>query len=265
MSLQNWNVHKSGQIASLMLNRPESSNNLNEETMLELRDVSKQLGDDPAIRVVVLEGQGDHFCTGIDLQMVRSRLDLSIEKNRDFLLRLQRCLDDFENLEKPTIAKLKGFCIGGGVLLAVCCDFRIASERTIFSLPEIKLGLPILWGTKRITRIAGPAHAKEMVLLGGRFKARQALTYGLVHQVVPAHNLDEATQALAEKLSKFPQRAMGLAKSIIHAGMDLGLRESQDLEVEALSSLMQTPETRMAFERYAESRLGGNGEDSRTA
>lgn len=260
MAFQNWVVREEGPLTTLELHRQDHSNNLTADTLYELSEITDRLRADQDVRAVILQGQGDHFSTGIDLPMVKERLEYSEQDNRRFLLGLQVCLDNFESVDVPTIAKLRGFCIGGGLLLALCCDFRFASERTIFGLPEVKLGVPILWGTQRITRVAGLAHTKEMVMLGGRFRAKQALAYGLVHQIVPASDLDDATRALADKLIKLPQRALALAKHIIDAGIGLTMRESQKLEIEALTEILESPGIRETFEHYVESRQGHNGE-----
>ncbi|NIS81170.1 MAG: enoyl-CoA hydratase/isomerase family protein [Anaerolineales bacterium] len=252
MAYQNWNVREEGQITTLELYRPDHSNNLTAETLYELSEITDRLRADPDVRSVILQGQGEHFSTGVDLRMVKERLGYSEKDNRRFLLGLQVCLDNFESLEVPTIAKLRGFCIGGGLLLALCCDFRYASERTIFSLPEVKLGFPILWGTQRITRVIGFAAAKEMILLGGRFKAAEALSCGLVHRVVQANDLDAEVAAFAMRFMKLSPRVLRLAKRVINTGIELTLRESQDLEVEILTEVLASPETRDTFAHYLE-------------
>jgi enoyl-CoA hydratase/carnithine racemase len=190
----------------------------------------------------------------MDVNVIKGRIDQPEEANREYLLSLQRCLEDFEALEKPTIAKLHGFCMGGGLILALCCDFRIASQRTIFSLPEVKLGIPILWGTQRLTRVAGVAATKEMVFLGRRFKARAAQAYGLLHQVVPPDELDKAVAALAAKFQRLPPRTVGVAKRIINVGYNLPMRHSQNLEIDALAELLGGPDLREAIESYSEKR-----------
>ncbi len=251
---QNWLLTEQERVATLTLNRPDAMNNLSLETLDELRDISAYLRARRDIWAVVLQGQGQHFCTGMDVGVFKASIDRPEQINREFLLRQQHCLDEFEALEKPTIAKLRGFCIGGGLLLALCCDFRIASQRTVFSLPEVKLGLPILWGTQRLTRVAGVAAAKEMILLGERFRAGVAQARGLLHQVVPPDELDAAVAALAKKFQSLPPRTVGLAKRIIDQGHSLSLRESQELEIEALLELKTSPDLREAIESYVEKR-----------
>jgi enoyl-CoA hydratase/carnithine racemase len=251
---QNWLLSEEAHIATLTLNRPDEMNSLTAEMLYELRDIVARLRGRRDVWVVILQGQGKHFSAGMDVDLIRERVDQPEQANRQFLLGAQRCLDDFEALEKPTIAKLHGLCIGGGLVLALCCDFRIASQRTVFSLPEVKLGMGVLMGTQRITRVAGVAATKEMVLLGKRFGASDALAYGLVNSVVPPDELDAAVAALAAKFEKLPPRTVGIAKRIINEGHNLSMRESQDLEIDAQAEVLDSPDFREALASYVEKR-----------
>jgi len=251
---EHWLLDQEGHVATLTLNRPEAGNNLTAETFYELRQVTAQLRERESVWAVIVQGRGRHFSTGIDVGMVRERLDLPEDANRRFLLGLQECLDDFEALEKPTIAKLQGFCIGGGLILALCCDLRVASQRTVFSLPEVRLGMAVIMGTHRVTRAAGVAAAKEMILLGERFNARTALGYGLVHRVVPPAELDGAVATLADKLCRLPPRTVGVAKRIINQGQNLSPRGGQDLEIDAQAELFDSADLREAVESFLEGR-----------
>ena len=251
---QNWHLSEEDHIATLTLNRPEAGNNLTPETMYELSEISKTLRRRRDIWAVIVQGRGKYFSTGIDVDMLKERLDQPEDANRSFLLGLQECMDDFEQLEKPTIAKLHGFCIGGGLILALCCDFRIASQRTVFSLPEVRIGIGVIMGTHRVTRVAGVAAAKEMVLLGKRFSAKTAYGYGLVHEIVPPDKLDARAAALADKFKNLPPRTVGISKRIINSGQDIPLRDSQDLEIDAQMELLDNPDMREALESYLEKR-----------
>ncbi len=251
---QYWLLTQEAHVATLTLNRPQAMNSLTEGTLHELRDITAYLRTRKDIWVVVVQGQGKHFSAGLDLGLIRSRFDESEQANREFLLDMQLCLDEFEALEKATIAKLHGFCIGGGLILALCCDFRFASTRTVFSLPEVKLGIGVLMGTQRVTRVAGVAATKEMILLGGRFNAQSAQAYGLLHKVVPADELDAAVASLAAKFEVLPPRTVGICKRIIDRGYSLSLRESQDLEIDAQAELLDSPDLREAIGSYMEKR-----------
>jgi enoyl-CoA hydratase/carnithine racemase len=251
---ENWLLAEDARVATLTLNRPDAMNSLTAEMLYELQDITAYLRTRRDLWVVVVHGRGGHFSTGMDVNTFKERLDQPEQANREYLLGLQRCLDEFEALEKPTIAKLQGFCIGGGLILALCCDFRVASQRTVFSLPEVKLGLAVLMGTQRVTRVAGVAATKEMILLGGRFNARTAQAYGLVHSVVPLDELDAAVAALAARFEGLPPRTVGIAKRIINLGQDLSLRASQDLEIDAQAELLDSRDLREAVESFLEKR-----------
>ncbi len=251
---QHWLLTEEGRVGTLTLNRPDAMNSLTAKTLYELRDITAHLRTRKDVWVVILQGKGKHFSAGMDVNLIESRMDESEQANREFLLDLQRCLDEFEALEKPTIAKLHGFCIGGGLILALCCDFRIASRRTVFSLPEVRLGLPVIMGTQRVTRVAGLAATKEMILLGRRFNVRTAQAYGLLHSVVPPDELDAAVAALAEEFLTLPPRTVGIAKRIIDRGYNLSLRDSQNLELDAQAELSGNADSREALKSYLEKR-----------
>ena len=251
---RNWEVQTQGHVATLVLDRPREQNSLNPETLYELREIVGELRNRPEVWVVAIEGRGRHFSAGMDPAVIEAQLGRPEAELRQLLRGTQRCLDDLEALEKPTIAKLKGFCFGGGLIMALCCDFRIASERTVFSLPEVQLGMGISWGTERITRIVGLQAAKEMIMLGGRYRAREALAMGLVNTVVPPDELDDAVASLAAKFETLPPRTVGMAKRIIDAGHTLSLRESQALEIDLHAELLESPDMREAVASYREKR-----------
>jgi enoyl-CoA hydratase/carnithine racemase len=249
-----WLLDEEDHVATLSLNRPGQMNCLSAAMLYELRDITADLRGSKSVWAVIVQGQGGHFSAGIDVNEIQAWLDQPAEASRELLAGLQRCVDEFEALEKPTIAKLRGFCLGGGLILALCCDFRIASQRTVFSLPEVKLGLAVLMGTQRVTRVAGLAATKEMILLAKPFGADDALAYGLVNRIVPPDELDAAVAGLAAKFLTLPPRTVGIAKRIIDAGYALSLRDSQDLEIETQAELWDSPDMREAIASFLEKR-----------
>jgi enoyl-CoA hydratase/carnithine racemase len=251
---QNWLFNQKERIATLTLNHPEHSNNLTLETFQELRDITDHLRANKEIWAVILEGKGKYFSVGADVNIIRSMVDYPQGPFRKTLLDMQNCLDEFEALEKPTIAKIRGFCLGGGMVLALCCNFRIASQRTVLGFPEVKIGVPVIMGTQRVTRIAGVAMTKELILLGRNFNARTAKEYGLVHKVVPPDELDTAVARFASKFLKLPPRTVGAAKRVIDVGSYLPLRASQDLEIDVQAELLHSPDFKEAANSYIEGR-----------
>jgi enoyl-CoA hydratase/carnithine racemase len=252
---EHWLISEQDHVVTLTLNRPQADNRLLPQTFYELRDITAQLRANKDAWVIVVQGAGKYFSAGIDLDVIRGRLDQPGAANREFLTGLQRCLDDFEALEKPTIAKLAGFCTGGGLILALCCDFRVASQRTVLHLPEVRLGLGVIMGTQRLIRVVGVAAAKEMILLGKRLRAGDALAIGLVHDVVPPGELDRAVAALAERFLALPPRTVGLAKRFIDEAHSLSIQESQRMEIDAQVKLMDSPDLREAINSFMEQRL----------
>ncbi|HET6443346.1 MAG TPA: enoyl-CoA hydratase/isomerase family protein [candidate division Zixibacteria bacterium] len=252
---QNWIIEEDDHVARLSLNRSRFGDNLDSETLYELGDISEMLQSRADIWSIVVQSKGKHFSTGFDPELIRSKLSDSEASIRDLITSHHRCLNLFENIEKPTIAAVRGFCIGGGILLALCCDLRVASERTVFSLSEIRLGIPILWGTHRLVRVVGAARAKQMILLGDRFRARQAKEYGLVHQVVRDEDLDSAVDVLVSKLSKSPPRTLGYAKRLINKSSDPTIGGTEELELDAITELRSSPDVSEAISCYFEGRI----------
>jgi enoyl-CoA hydratase/carnithine racemase len=251
---EHWLVDEQDHIVTLTLNRPQADNRLLPQTFDELCDITADLRANKDAWVVVVQGAGKHFSAGIDLDVIRGRLDQPEAANVEFLTGLKCCLDDFEALEKPIIAKLTGFCIGGGLLLALCCDFRIASQRTVLHVPEVRLGLGLIMGTQRLIRVVGMPAAKEMILLDKRLRAGDALAIGLVHDVVPPGGLDGAVAALAERFLALPPRTVGLAKRFINEAQDLTLQDSQRMEIDAQVKMMDSPDLREAIDSFIEQR-----------
>jgi enoyl-CoA hydratase/carnithine racemase len=235
---------------TLTLHGSDALNSLNPDVLYELRAISDEVRGRKDVWAILLQGEGRHFSGGMDVEFIRERIKRSEMENREILLNMQCCLDAFEALETPTVAKLKGFCYGGGLLLALSCDFRIVSQRTIFCLPEIRLGLGVIMGTQRVTRVAGLAATKEMILLGKRFKAGDALAYGLVHQVVSPGDLDDTVAAFVKRFETLPPRSVGIAKRIIDEGYHMSMRASQELEIDLQAALLGTSDIQEAVDSY---------------
>jgi len=250
----NWLLTVHEHLAKLTLNRPADMNNLDVETLHELREIANYLSSQSDIWVIVIEGAGSHFSSGVDLDIFQERIDRPKEELLDFIRDQQICLDTFAALEKVTIAKIHGFCLGGGLILAACCDFRIASTRTIFSLPEVKLGIPILWGTQRVVRIVGVQQAKEMIMLGKRYRAEEGLKIGLVNQIVPPQDLDNAVASLVARFTHLPPRTVGVDKRIIDQGFNLSLEQGEVFELESFEDIIDSPDIKVAIDSYTRKR-----------
>jgi enoyl-CoA hydratase/carnithine racemase len=251
---QCWQLELKDKVGTLTINRPEQSNSFLPESFYELGEISQRLTADENIRVIILQGSGDHFSIGMDVGVIKQMIGLDQALYRKTLREMQECLDAFEALEKPTIAKIKGFCLGGGMVLALCCDFRVASQRTVFGFPEVKRGIPVIMGTHRVTRIIGPSATKELLFFGRNLRSHTAEAYGFVHKVVESEKLDQTVASLAEKCTKLPTRTIGAIKRIINEGYHLSLRDSQNLEIEAQAELLDSPDFKEAVTSFLEDR-----------
>ncbi len=235
---QNWILEIDQKIATLSLNRPEKLNSLTPQTLYELRDISNSIKNNNDVWAIILQSEGDHFSAGMDVSQIQQMVGQDEQTYRNNLRDLQDCLDTFEALPQPIVAKIKGYCIGGGLLLACCCDFRVADTSASFHLPEVQLGIAVIMGTQRLTRITGIANTKEMVMMAERFNAEKARSYGLLHNLVEIAELDEVVEDFAIRLSQLPPRTVQIAKQIINQGASLSLRESQDLEIDLQAPLL---------------------------
>lgn len=246
----NWTLNINEHVARLTMNRSMSMNSLTMDTLYELADICDSLNQRKEIWVVVLQGEGDHFSSGIDQLVFKDLMKLPRETILAQIADQQRCVDMLEGLSKVTIARIQGFCIGGGLILALACDFRIASERSIFSLPEVKLGIPITWGTMRVVRTIGVPKAKEMIMLGKKYRASDALQIGLVHRVIQPDKLDLVVNELADKLLGLPPHTLLLTKKILATCDGMSLLESQALELELFGDIIDSHDLSEAIDSY---------------
>jgi len=209
-------------IATVTLNRPEKRNAITAAMLEGLDATLRELAADIAVRVVVLRGEGKVFCSGADLRELSSRPDVG-----DVEGWIVGVFQRLEGLRQPTIAMIQGDALAGGCELALHCDLRVASEKARFNIPVARLGfiLPFAFGQK-LVEIVGPAHARQMLLTGGFVDARRAYEIGMIHQLVPAEQLEAAAYDLAATIAdNSPLSVSGLKKMILRA---ISLRERID-------------------------------------
>jgi enoyl-CoA hydratase/3-hydroxyacyl-CoA dehydrogenase len=212
----------------IILNRPHRLNAFNNVMIEELADALDTAEKDQSIRCVVMVGDGDRaFSAGADITMIPKATPVRAE---EFSRAGQKVFGKIEESSKPVIAAINGYALGGGLELALACDFRVAAEHAELGTPEASnLGLVPGWGaTQKLVRIVGLARAKEMILLGNRLKADEALKIGLVNKVVNYEKLRDEVRSLAKKLTEEPPIALKYAKHALNYGsqvpMDVGLR-----------------------------------------
>lgn len=213
-------------VGRLTLNRPEKHNSLAYADWTDLSALITEAGDDPDVRVLVLTGAGSKaFSTGADLTELAGRDAYAAYENA---LRLQRICGQLAHLRKPTIAMLRGYALGGGFEMALCCTFRVAAETAMVGLPEVKMGtLAGAGGTQRVTRMAPRGAALRMLLLGDLVTAAEARDYGLVDDVVADADLETTVELLAQRLNESDPRTTALildaVRLVTEQSLNLGL------------------------------------------
>src|SRR5947209_1012550 len=213
-------------IATLTFNRPEVMNALTFEVYAQLRDLFERLRYDETVRVVVLTGAGDNFCSGGDVHaIIGELLKRDMKEHLEFTRMTGAVVQHMRLLDKPIIAALNGMTAGAGSVLALASDLRIASERARFAFLFTKVGLTgaDMGAGYLLPRIVGMGRAFELLLLGETIDAQTAERYGLVNRVVPHDELLDTARGWAERLAKGPSLAIGMTKRMItnEMGMDL--------------------------------------------
>ncbi len=245
-------VEKEDQITTIYLNRPPY-NPLSSELFAELSDAMDKVAQDEETRVLIITGKGDKaLAAGADIKEM-ARLDDSEIINMNKISR--QAFSKIANLDKPTIAAINGLALGGGLELALTCDFRICSENAKLGLPEINLAIiPGGGGTQRLQRLVGQAKAKELLFLGETIKAEDALAMGLVNQVVPLEELLNAAKELAKKLAEKPPLAMRMLKMAVNSGAHLDLEAALDLEFACFTTTFASEDRKEGMQAFIEKR-----------
>ena len=237
----------------LTLNRPDKLNALNYETNDLLLAFLDRIEADRSIRAVIVTGAGDRaFSAGGDIPefaaSIRDGVDVAL---RDFVRRGQAMTARFEASPKPVIAAVNGIAFGGGCELTEAVHLAVASERAVFSKPEIAIGIPPTFGgTQRLTRLAGRKRALELLLTGNRFNANRALELGLVNQVVPHDDLKDAARALAGQVLR---HSSAVAAAIIRAatrGINLTIGEGLAVEAAEFAGVAGSQDTAQALSAW---------------
>ncbi|MDQ3874378.1 MAG: enoyl-CoA hydratase/isomerase family protein [Actinomycetota bacterium] len=234
--------------ATITLDVPGKLNRVSMAARDELGRVFDELGRDEEIRAVVLAGEGETFTAGGDVGGF-------LRAEPETLSRLAWNVAAPERCPKPVIAKLRGYAFGVGLELALACDFRVASDDVELALPEIKLGMiPGSGGTQRLARLIGLGRAKDVIMRGRRIAAEEALSLGLVTEVVSSDALDQAVDRLLEELSALSPLALATAKRILNHAYDGPLPLGLELEGLAYGLLRSTHDFREGVEAFLEKR-----------
>jgi methylglutaconyl-CoA hydratase len=242
-------------VVRVTLNRPDLHNAFDDRLIAELTQALARLGEDEAVRALVLTGAGKSFSAGADLNWMRRMAGYSDEENLADARALARLMQTLNELPKPTVARVNGAALGGGTGLVACCDIAIASDKASFGTTEARLGIiPAVIGLYVIAAI-GPREARRLMLTGERIPAMEAARIGLVHEVVPAEGLDAAVDAVLENLLKCGPKAIAAAKRLV---CDLTGRpitaEIVDDTAQRIARLRATAEAREGIAAFLEKR-----------
>lgn len=233
-------------VATIQLDHPKV-NALSTALLEQLRAIAEDLTANPPGAVVVTGGDRI-FAAGADISEFKGQPEADAI-GRTFI----EGLNALAGIPRMVIAAVSGFALGGGCELALACDLRIASETAVFGLPEIQLGIiPGGGGTQRLARLVGPARAKSMVLSGRQVPAAEALSIGLVDEVVPVAELSERAHALAAQYAKGALAAQALAKRVIDEGLDVGLVDGLELEHDAFVEVFGTDDAAIGIASFRE-------------
>ena len=241
-------------VRHVILNRPEKRNAFNEDLVLATGAALRAAADDPAVRCVVLRGNGPVFSAGMDVAALAAAAGAP-ERLRAFR---RACLDAWnlaEEMTKPTVCVIHGVCLGGALELALACDLRVFAEDAHVGLPETRLGLvPDVGGSSRLPQIVGVGRAKELIMTSRIIGAADAERFGLANRVAPADRLEAVTDELVGELLACAPIAVGLAKRLIDASARPALSTTLELEIAAQEQCARSEDVKEGVRAAAERR-----------
>lgn len=253
MEYKNISLSVEGEIGILMINRPKALNALNIETLKEIQFGIQEVKDNPELKVLIVTGAGEKaFVAGADILEMRDMSSieaLNFSKMGNFTLKM------IQDLDRPVIAAVNGYALGGGTEIALACDFAYASENARFGLPEVTLGIfPGFGGTQRLPRLIGKGNAKELILTGKMITAQEAFRMGIVNKVVPQASLMEETKKVAAQIAANGAVGVRLAKMVMDGGFNMDLSEACSLESYAFGIGFTTEDQKEGMTAFIEKR-----------
>jgi len=231
-----------GHLARLTIDRAAKLNTLDRPLMVELVEAIERLEADAALRLVVLSGAGERaFVGGADLAELAA---LDRDTARDFITLVHRCCDGFRRLPVPVIARIDGHALGAGLELAAACDLRVASDRSHFGMPEVRVGIPSVVEAALLPQLIGHGRARRLLLTGEPIDAAEALDWGLVDAVLPPDRLDAAVERFAASLLAGGKQALRIQKALIADWQDLSTSAAIARGIDAFAEAYATDEPR---------------------
>ena len=242
------------QIFRVTLDRPEVHNAFNSTMISELNDVFIRIKDDSSIRVIILTGEGKSFCAGADLKWMKEIIHYSFEQNLEESRQLADLLQNIFSQPKPTIAQVNGTAIGGGNGLLSACDMALASDKAVFGLSEVKIGLVPAAISPYVIRKIGESRAMEYFLTGKRITASKAAEIGLVNEVVPKDDLDAEVRKLTQLLLTSGPEAIAYCKDLVFNVPGMSLDKAKDYTAKMIAHLRISKEGQEGMSAFLEKR-----------
>jgi len=242
-------------VRHVVLNRPEKRNAISTALVEELGEALRAAAADPAVRCVVVRGEGAMFSSGMDLADLGALGAADASRSREWRTWILGIWNLLEDMAKPTIAQIHGACLGGAAELVLACDMRVMASDAVFGLVETRIGLiPDVGGCSRLPALVGLGRAKELILASKLIDGTEAERIGLVNRVAPAAELAAATDALAAELLACAPLAVGLAKGVLNAAARPALATTLDQEIAAQELCVQSEDFREGTRAFAEKR-----------
>jgi len=240
-------------IGIVTINRPKALNALNIETLRELYSVMQEINADNNIKAVIITGAGEKaFAAGADIAQMAG---LTAMEGRDMAILAQKVFSYIEEMDRPVIAAVNGYALGGGCELAMACDIRIASDKAKFGQPEVNLGIiPCFGGTQRLPRLVGKGRAKYLIFTGEMISAEEAYRIGLADKVAEADKLMEECIKTAKVIMSKAPVAVRMAKRAINTGINVDLASGLAYEAEAYTTTLGTEDKREGMNAFLEKR-----------
>ncbi len=233
-------------VGIITLHRPDHGNAINEQMIKELHGVLNEVEPDGEVRVLIFTGEDRFFCSGVDLK--EPRVPGAAQRSNRLYFRIER-------FEKPTIAAINGFALGGGCELALCCDLRVAAEDARIGTPEVKVGIiPSGGATLRLTRLIGLGRAKEMLFLGDPITGREGFSLGLVNRTVPPGLALEEAKKLGHELLERPPLSLKAIKDCVYIGMQTDTESAVEFITRAADLLRGTEDYQEGRNAFREKR-----------
>ncbi len=242
-------VELTDNIGWLKVNRPESLNTLNSEVVESLECALRDLEQDAAVKVVVITGTGEKaFVAGGDIKEMATMTPLAA---RAFARKGQQMIEYIEKMHKPVIAAVNGYALGGGLELALACDFIYASEKAKLGLPEVTLGvIPGFGGTQNLPRLVGPNRARELIFSGKVLSAQKAMEWGIVNEVFKAEELPVKVMEIAQAIARNGMVAVASAKDAIVNGLNMTKEDGLRYESSLFGTLFATEDQKEGMQAF---------------